>query len=157
MIIVADATPLITLALCDCLTILPALFQNLAVTQSVYGEVTVVNKSGSAQLALFLQDKIYSVESSPVIIGSEKLDKGELSAMALYKQLSADFLLIDEKTGRRVAKANHIKIIGSLGVLIEAKNKGIIDKIKPHIEILRETQIYFSDTLLDHALKLTNE
>ncbi len=77
--------------------------------------------------------------------------------MVLYKKLQADYLLIDEKLGRRITKLNNIKVIGSLGVLIEAKKKGIIPPIKPQIEFLRASTIYFSATLLDHTLKIANE
>ena len=77
--------------------------------------------------------------------------------MHLYQYLKADYLLIDDKAGRKVAKLNNIKVIGSLGVLIAAKRKGIIKLIKPHIEISKISKIYFSTTLLEHALKITNE
>ena len=75
----------------------------------------------------------------------------------LYKHLQADYLLIDEKAGRKVAKLNHVKIIGSLGVLIEAKQKGIIPLLKPHIEVLRLSKAHFSDELLDYALAAAGE
>jgi len=71
--------------------------------------------------------------------------------------LSADYLLIDEKSGRRVAQLNQVKIIGSLGVLIEAKRQGIIPLLKPYIETLRQSKIHFSDNLLDYALSAVGE
>ncbi len=85
------------------------------------------------------------------------MDEGELSSIALYQQLQADFLLIDEKAGRRIAKLNHIQVIGSLGVLIEAKKKSIIPALKPHIKTLRQAKIFFSDALLDYALNAVDE
>jgi len=157
MIIVADASPLVALALCDCLEILPALFGEVAVSQLVYQEVSVTGKPGVDRLRAFLQGKIHSVNLDNFIISGDVLDEGELTSIALYKHLQADFLLIDEKAGRRVAKLNHIQIIGSLGVLIEAKKKGIIPTLKPHIETLRHAKIYFSDALLDFALNAVGE
>ncbi len=77
--------------------------------------------------------------------------------MILCRRINANYLLIDEKVGRQIAKLNNIKVIGSLGILIEAKKKGYIPSIKDHIEILKNTKIYFSKGLLDHALKLANE
>jgi predicted nucleic acid-binding protein len=92
-----------------------------------------------------------------LVISGTSLDKGELTSIALYKYLKADYLLIDERAGRKIAKINGIKIIGTLGVLIEAKRKGIIPSIKPQINILRSSQIYFAQNLLDHALRMVGE
>ncbi|WPD22512.1 MAG: DUF3368 domain-containing protein [Candidatus Electrothrix scaldis] len=157
MILVADASPLIALACCDCLHILEKLFGEVKVSATVYEEVTIKNRSGSAQLLKYLQGKVVDDEPTTLVIEGGSLDRGELSSMILYKKIGADFLLIDEKLGRKIAKLNNIKVIGSLGVLIEAKKKGIVPSIKPHVEILRASSIYFSSALLDHALKMANE
>ncbi|MBJ6611985.1 MAG: DUF3368 domain-containing protein [Candidatus Thiothrix moscowensis] len=157
MIIVADASPLVALAICDCLDVLEQLFNEVKVSQTVYEEVTIGNKPGSDKLTAYLQGKIVGLNLDNYIIGGDSLDKGELTSIALYKHLQADYLLIDEKAGRKVAKLNHVKIIGSLGVLIEAKRKGIIPSLKPHVEILRLSKAHFSDDLLDYALAAVGE
>jgi predicted nucleic acid-binding protein len=157
MIVIADASPLVTLTICDSLDILDKLFNNVKVSQAVYEEVTVGGKLGSDKLKEYLQGKVIDLDLSSFVIEGNSLDKGELSSIALYKHLQADYLLIDEKAGRKVAKLNNIKVIGSLGVLIEAKKKGILKSIKPHIKILKLSQIYFNPNLLDYALKMVNE
>jgi len=157
VIIVADASPLVALAICDCLDVLEKLFDEVKVSQTVYDEVTVGNKPGSDKLATYLRGKIVELNLDNYIIGGDSLDKGELTSIALYKHLQADYLLIDEKAGRKVAKLNHVKIIGSLGVLIEAKRKGVILSLKPQIEILRLSKAHFSDDLLDYALAAVGE
>lgn len=65
--------------------------------------------------------------------------------------------MIDEKAGRKVAKINQIKIIGSLGVLIEAKRKGIIPLLAPYIDILRQSKAHFGEDLLTYALTVVGE
>lgn len=157
MILVADASPLITLTCCDCLHILEKLFGEVKVSAAVHEEVTVKNRAGSTQLLKYLQEKVVEEESTTLVIEGGSLDRGELSSMILYKKIRANYLLIDEKLGRKIAKLNNIKVVGSLGILIEAKKKGIISSIKPHVEILRASSIYFSSALLDHALKMANE
>jgi len=143
MIVVADASPLVTLAICDCLNVLETLFGEVRVSQTVFDEVAFGHKPGADKLAIYLQNKFISINLESYIIGAEMLDKGELTSIALYKHLQADYLLIDEKAGRKVAKINHIKIIGSLGVLIEAKRKGIIPLLKPYVELLRQSKTHF--------------
>jgi hypothetical protein len=58
-------------------------------------------------------------------------DAGETAAMLLYKELDADYLLIDDKRGRKVAAIKQIKTIGSMGVLLQAKRAGLVASIAP--------------------------
>jgi predicted nucleic acid-binding protein len=157
MIIIVDASALVALTICDSLNVLKLLFSEVKVSQTVFEEVTVSGKPGSDKLTSYLQNKVEQLNLNHWVIDGNSLGNGELTSIALYKYLKADYLLIDDKAGRRVAKLNNIKVIGSLGVLIAAKRKGIIKLIKPHIEILKTSKIYFSTTLLEHALKITNE
>ena len=45
--------------------------------------------------------------------------------IALAKELNADLLFIDEKLGKQFAEAEHIACKGVVGILIEAKIKGL--------------------------------
>ncbi|MGD2088198.1 MAG: hypothetical protein PVH61_18620 [Candidatus Aminicenantes bacterium] len=54
------------------------------------------------------------------------LDKGEAETIILAEELQADIVLIDEKFARNFAEIRGLKLSGSLGVLLEAKNRGII-------------------------------
>ncbi|MDY6993683.1 MAG: DUF3368 domain-containing protein [Pseudomonadota bacterium] len=157
MIVIADASALVALAICDSLNVLELLFSKVKVSQAVFEEVTISGKPGAEELRRYLQNKVEKVNLNDFVIAGSSLGNGELTSIALYKHLKADYLLIDEKAGRRVARLNNIKVIGSLGVLIEAKRKGIIKFIKPHIDTLMASKIHFSALLLEHALKIANE
>ena len=157
MIVVADASPLIALTICDSLPILEGLFDEVKVSQAVYDEVSMRHKSGSEQLIDYLKNKVVQINLDDYIIDAGRLDKGELCSMALYKRIQADYLLIDEKIGRKIAKINDINVIGSLGVLVEAKKKGLILTLKPCVDTLRASKIYFSDSLLDYVLDVVGE
>jgi predicted nucleic acid-binding protein len=87
----------------------------------------------------------------------EKLDKGESEAITLYKESSADILLIDERRGRKLAKEMNVNIIGSLGILLKAKVEGLIDRIKPSIEILRHSNIRITEDLYAFILQQSGE
>jgi predicted nucleic acid-binding protein len=85
------------------------------------------------------------------------LGRGEIEAMALYKQLSADVLLIDDRRARVIAEHNQIHCIGALGLLLVAKRLDKINEIAPYVQKLRHSSIYYGDALLNSVLKLAGE
>lgn len=157
MILVADASALIALATCDSLALLEAIFGNVLVPEAVYAEVTKFDKPQSARLQSYLHGKVRAVDMQQFVYLDAFADVGETQAMLLYKQTAADYLLIDDQRGRKVAKINQIKTIGSMGVLLQAKQAGLIPCIAPLIKKLSTSSIYMSETLIQTLLELANE
>jgi predicted nucleic acid-binding protein len=91
------------------------------------------------------------------VVTAGGLGRGEIEAMALYKQLSADALLIDDHRARVVAKHNQIECIGALGLLLVAKQRGILSVLAPYVSKLRQSSIFYRDVLLDKVLTLAGE
>jgi predicted nucleic acid-binding protein len=87
----------------------------------------------------------------------ERLDRGEAEAIALYQEKSADYLLIDERLGRKVAQQYGSRIIGSLGILLKAKQTHLLDAIGPCIERLKASTIRIASTIYDFVMKQANE
>ena len=59
-----------------------------------------------------------------------ELDLGEAEAIVLAKELKAQDLLMDESDGRKVAEREGIHAIGLLGVLVQAKGRGLIPSVR---------------------------
>jgi len=125
MILVADCSALVALSVCGSLNLLEQLFASVVVPETVYLEATQPDKKQAQALKTFLQGKVRQVNLETYVFLDAYADAGETEAMLLYKQLAADKLLIDDKRGRKVAKINQISTIGSLGVLLVAKEKQI--------------------------------
>jgi predicted nucleic acid-binding protein len=158
MIIVCDSSPIIALAICDQLELLGGLFSDILIPLEVYKESVKEGKEPTPIIKNWAVGKIIEViDHKKINIFSTTLDKGESEAIALYIERSADYLLIDEKKGRKTAVENGIKIIGSLGVLIMAKRKGLIYSIKPSLDIIRNSSTRISDFLYVQALKMAGE
>ena len=85
------------------------------------------------------------------------MDYGESESVILYKELNADFLLIDDKKARSIAENFNIKCIGTLGILSTAKSKGIIQELRPLFEVLLKNGRYYSINLLNMLLEKHNE
>ena len=158
MILVADSSALIALAVCNSLNLLDLLFTEVKVPRAVFVEVSKKSKKEADSLAHYLEDKIIDVEiDRNYIIKEGTIEIGELEAMTLYKQLAANWLLIDDRRARKIAELNQIKIIGSLGVLLLGKKKGYLTTIKSKIDILKNSDIFFSEELLQNTLTLAGE
>lgn len=65
-----------------------------------------------------------------------EVDAGEAEAIALAVELKADLLLLDERRGRTIASRLGLKFIGLLGVIIEAKHRGLVSTVKPILDSL---------------------
>jgi hypothetical protein len=158
VILVADSSALISLAVCDSLNLLELLFTEVKVPKAVFDEVNKKSKKEADKLVQYLADKIINVKiERNYIIKEGTIEIGELEAMTLYKQLAANWLLIDDRRARKIAEVNQIKIIGSLGVLLLGKNKGFLTSIKSQIDILKNSDIFFSEELLQNTLTLAGE
>lgn len=127
------------------------------VPQAVFYEITRENKKEGLELSDYLKDKIETIDIGDYFITDFSIHRGEFEAMALYRKVSADKLLVDDKRARKIARLNGFKTIGSLGILLAAKNKGLIDKIKPYVEKIAQSNIYIKQELIDYALSLAGE
>jgi len=158
MLIISDTSPLICLAVCDKLYLLDKLFDQVCIPQAVFDELNIPNKLKSNELAEWAKYRIIPVKNTAVVKAlSLNLDLGESEAISLYLETDADFLLIDDKKGRTIAARNGIQIIGTMGVLLWAKEKGFLAEIKPTLDMLAQTDFRISDILYQQILNRTGE
>jgi predicted nucleic acid-binding protein len=158
MIIVCDSSPIIALALCGQLELLDKLFIDVLIPQEVYNESTKEGKMPTPAIKEWAVGKVVEVIDHEQVNHFNKiLDKGESEAIVLALEKTADYLLVDEKKGRKTAVENGIKVIGSLGVLIMAKRKGMLQSIKPSLDVLRQSSTRISEFLYEQALKIAGE
>lgn len=133
MIVVSDTTPISNLIQIGQFELLRALYQRILIPRTVYDELIFLSKFQIPIVEILAQEWVEIVEvKSQTIVDRllATLDRGEAEAIALAVETRADYLLIDEKEGRKVAKENHIALVGTLGVLINGKKQGLIDNMK---------------------------
>jgi len=152
--IIGDSSALVALATMDRLNLLEKIFDTIYVPQAVYDEVTINHKPQSIRLKEFLAKKVIKVDLDITKMG---LGQGELEAIILYQDTKADFLLIDDRRAKSFAKLNNINVIGSLGVLILAKERGYINSIHRDLQKLKESSLFISQSLIDRVLNEVGE
>lgn len=139
MIIVSDTSPIINLAILGKLDILPALFGRVIIPQKVFEEITIqgADMPGADEVRAATWVEVKECTNTTLIQALQlQVDPGEAEAIALALEIHAELLLIDERMGRQLAKEFQLPIMGLLGVLKVAKEKGLISKIKPLLDQL---------------------
>ncbi|MGI8542269.1 MAG: DUF3368 domain-containing protein [Aridibacter sp.] len=84
------------------------------------------------------------------------VDAGEAEAIALASEKSC-LLISDDRQPRAAAKRLGVSVIGTIGVLVRAKNSGIVSAIKPILDDLELNSFFISQALREEALKLVGE
>ena len=86
-----------------------------------------------------------------------QLDEGESYAIALAMELGNLPTILDDKKARRIAKQLGLQVIGTLGVLLQAKRMGVIAEISSYLNELRYAGYYMTDELYLEVLRLAGE
>jgi predicted nucleic acid-binding protein len=84
------------------------------------------------------------------------IDEGEAEAIALASELRCRVIL-DDRRARLVAAKLNVNIIGTVGVLVKAKQNGIIAALKPVLDALEMNEFFISETLRQEALQIVGE
>src|SRR5215210_335625 len=157
MLVVADTSALVALAACDSLSLLVDLFQEVRVPPAVLRECAVPGKPEAERLEAFLRERVVEVDLKQFVIAVAGLGQGELEAMALYKLLHADLMLVDDDRARKVARLNEIAVVGSLGILLKAKEAGLVLEIRPLLAAIQASGVRYGEQLVAEVLRLAGE
>jgi predicted nucleic acid-binding protein len=85
------------------------------------------------------------------------LDAGEASAILLAEQTDCRFLLIDERRGREIARRRGLPVVGLAGILLAAKQSGLLESVGPVLADLSRQGYRLSDTLVAEVVRLAGE
>lgn len=154
-IVISDTGPIISLAKINKLKILTSLFNEIYIPHAVWEELVEIDDNKEKEkIKSFFKNKVKHIKEKNII---PLIDYGEIEAIQLYQEMQADLLLIDDKRAKRIAEGLSIKCTGTLGMLYEAKTKGIIKKLKPLFLKLLKSDRYYSIKILNYILKKANE
>ena len=161
MISVSDTSPINNLAAINHLYLLHQLYGTVFIPEAAYRELTDPNfpVAGAAEVQTFDWIQTRSVSDRTLVEAlSHELDIGEAEAIALAIEMQADQVLIDERRGRLIASRMNLRYTGILGILVEAKSKGLIPEVKPLLNALIDVAgFWVAESLRNSVLELVNE
>lgn len=153
MMVVSDTSCLSNLLAVGHETLLPLLFNEIVIPPAVEAELLRFH----ASLPAFLK-RTAPADRARVSQLAREVDPGEAEAIVLAGELKADRLLIDERVGRAVALREGLSIIGLVGVLLAAKQKGLLPDLAPLLRRLEsEAGFRMSQTLKAEILRAAAE
>lgn len=152
---VADTSPLNYLIQIDSDHVLPALYEHVLVPSAVMDELRHPKSVAAVRAWLTRMPSWLKVREVPEPADARltRLDPGERQAIQLARQEHADLLLMDEKLGVRIAREQGLAVSGTLGVLVQAANRRLID-IERALSALQATDFRCSPSLLEEARRL---
>lgn len=155
MIVVADTSPINYLVQIACDSLLPSLYQRALIPEAVLHELDHPSSPGSVKswllsLPTWIDIRRTSSSSDPAL---DALDPGERDAILLAKEEHADVLLIDERRGRLEAQRRGLATTGTLGVLLAAHEKGLMNAHAAYTRLINETSFRTTPELDRHFLQ----
>lgn len=157
MIVISDTSSISNLIQIGRLDLLHQLFGQIIITTSVFEELSVIEIQRQA-LHEISWIEIKTPHNQTLVNSLLKdLDIGEAESIVLAIELGAKHLIIDEFKGRIVAENLGINIVGVLGILIMAKNNGLIPVVKPIIEDLLQVGFRLNQQLIATVLYKLDE
>ncbi|MFH1077317.1 MAG: DUF3368 domain-containing protein [Pseudomonadota bacterium] len=157
---ICNTGPLIALSMIDRIDILRHLFKLIAVPEAVHKEILEggITNAGLANYRKIKWIKVITLSSPADPLLETSLDSGEAAVIELARELNANFVLIDERKARKIARTVYgPHVIGSARVLVEAKRRGLLRNVGAALQAMRDGGYWIGDSIVDVALKKAGE
>lgn len=148
MNLVSNTSPLCYLVLIGHAPVLPELYGSVSTTATVLAELRHADAPPTVRTWAFAPPAWLKVHTDPPIRDESlvNLDAGERSVLLLAEHLKADVVLLDEAAARTLARHRGLEVAGTLGVLREAAQAGLL-KLTDALDLLRRTNFRASPEL----------
>lgn len=157
--VISDTSPLQYLAQIDLLHILPTLAGHIIVPQAVVEELAQGRAAG-----LSLPDptviewmRIRRPVGSSALALVTDLGPGETETLLLALESQDALVILDDALARRIANTQGLRVIGTLGVLLEAKRTGHVPLIRPYLDQLDTLRFRLAPHTREAVLKMARE
>ena len=157
MPVVSNTSPILNLAIIGELSLLRDQFGEVLIPEAVLEELQVKgNLPGSKDVRDAIKAgwiRIETVKQDPLVRAMQRdLDKGEAEVIALAMQVNAEWVLMDERDGRKAAKSMKLKVVGVLGILLKAQREGRLRSLRQAMDRLREKAGFYVQADLYNAI-----
>jgi uncharacterized protein len=153
--VVSNTTPLISLVGIGQLELLYLLYGEIWIPDIVLAEYRAGAGTTDPQLEKLPWLKVHPIVIDPML--HSLLDAGDAAALTLAIAVQARVVILDEAHARHVAQQRGLPLIGSIGVLLRAKQRGLIPVVTPLIDQMIAHGQYISPSLRDQVIHAAGE
>ena len=153
--VVVNSTPIIALREIGRLEILRDLYGSVVIPSAVLREVTVKDPRALDRYPWIVVENVDNLAAKEVF--SIALHDGEVEVMLLAKEIGADLIILDDGLARRHARYFGLNITGTVGLLLRAKERGLIAEVKPILDELIANDFYISEHVYKEILHMAGE
>jgi len=156
---IVNTSPLFYLHRLGLLELLKKLYGHITVPEAVKKELKEGQAQGEdvPQLENYTWVEIRSVSTPRYLQLSADLGPGESEVLALATNHTSALVIVDDKLARRIAEMQGFRLTGTTGVLLRAKQKGLVPALKPVIEKLIDLDFRLKPDLVKATLELAGE
>lgn len=156
-IAVVNTSPIIYLSAINQINLLKNLFSEIFIPEAVKREVMSGGKDSFGVKEIKTQKwiktkKIRNKLAKEYLL--TEIDDGEAEVIILAEELKTSFIIMDDKLARKIAKLRGFNVMGTLRLLIAAKEKGLVNEVKPLIEKLQAVGFWINDDVYKAILKI---
>lgn len=148
MPVVSNTSPILNLAIIEHLTLLRDQFNTIVIPPSVLEELRIEEGlPGTVSIREAIDGgwiKVGEVKDRTLVqVLRRDLDQGEAEAIALALENKAEWTILDERDGRRIAKSLNLQVTGTLGILLKAKRNGQLASLQLVLDELQQKAGFF--------------
>ncbi len=149
--VIINSSPLIVLFKSQQAELLPQLFTEILVPEGVWNEITAAGQNDVASQELPSTSWVQRVEVEVIApeVAAWDLGPGESEVLSLSLKTADGGAIVDDRAARRCAQALGIVTLGTGGVLVLAKRRGLIPTVSSRIQLLRDAGLWLSDDLVN--------
>jgi len=158
--VVCNTSPLILLAKIHRLDILIQLYDEIMIPKAVFDEIRVKPTEEADQIRVLLEERklhIRKISKDSLSEISSDLGYGEREVIALALETKAHLVILDDQQGRNVSKNRNLQTTGTIGVLIEAKERGLIHSLRHELDRIIEAGMWISEIFYHRVLQELGE
>ena len=158
-VVISNTSPIFYLHRLRLLGLLQELYQKIIVPRAVVAELEAGRRQGEDVPEIDSYEWIETrTVQSPQILGlSTDFGSGETEVLALALEESDSLVIIDEKLARKIARLRGLRVTGTAGVLLKAKQECHIRAVKPFLDRLQDMHFHLSDNVRTLILSKAEE
>lgn len=158
MLVVSNASPLIFLLKIKRLDLLKSFYGEIHIPETAFKEIVAKKADFPEEITDFLKRGFIKIEEIHIHdknLSDLNIHKGEEHALLLALERKADLTIVDDKRARIAAEFLGLNFTGTLGVLLEALKKGVIDlsEFKVLLKKLIDSGFRIDITVYDRVLE----